>query len=133
MPGTFIPSSETHTDVLDWGSLRWVVRPDNTGARTMVVIDVTLKPGEGHNFHTHPQQEETIHVVDGIAEQWLEKEKSILKNGDAVFIPTGMVHATFNVGESDLKLLVVLGPAVGDEGYELVDVAEQAPWSTLRE
>ena len=34
---------------------------------------------------------------------------------------------------SDTRMLqVVLGPAVGDGGYELVDVAGEEPWSSLR-
>ena len=32
----------------------------------------------------------------------------------------------------DGELLAILGPCVGDQGYELVDVADQAPWCDLR-
>ena len=56
----------------------------------------------------------------------------ILGPGDSVFIGADVVHASFNVGESDAKLLAILGPCVGDQGYELVDVASEAPWKDLR-
>jgi hypothetical protein len=43
-----------------------------------------------------------------------------------------VVHASFNVGEGEAKLAAILGPCVGDIGYELVDMADEEPWKTLR-
>jgi hypothetical protein len=43
-----------------------------------------------------------------------------------------MVHASFNVGESDAHIVAILGPCIGEIGYELVDVASEAPWRDLR-
>ena len=42
------------------------------------------------------------------------------------------MHASFNVGDVTARLFVVLAPSIGDEGYELVDVASEEPWSSLR-
>ncbi len=56
--------------------------------------------------------------------------------------PAGTVHACFNASQEQLKLLVVLDPLVANvaedmelvEGYgwEMVDVSEEQPWSSLR-
>jgi quercetin dioxygenase-like cupin family protein len=89
-------------------------------------------PGNGHNFHKHPQQEEVIYVVEGTIEQWLERESKRLGPGEAVSIPADVVHASFSVGNAPAKLLVTLGPCVGESGYDVVDVADQAPWNGLR-
>lgn len=133
MDGKFIPSNEAVRQYLEWGSLAWCCRPSNTGAKQIVAIEVTLSPGGGHAFHKHPDQEEMIYCIDGQVEQWLEQEKRVLKTGDAVFIPTGAVHASFNTSQRDAKLLAILGPSMGGEtGYELQEVADQAPWNTLR-
>ena len=132
MTGTFKLSRETPPEVLDWGQLRWMSSPPATGAKDLTVIAVNITPGEGHNFHKHPDQEEVIYVIAGEVEQWLDQEKRILGPGDSVFIGADVVHASFNVGSSDAKLLAILGPCVGDAGYELVDVADQSPWKTLR-
>ena len=70
--------------------------------------------------------------MEGEIEQWVGQEKRILTNGDSVFIPADGVHASFNVGTRDAKLLAILSPCIGDEGYELVEVFDQAPWNTLR-
>lgn len=132
MQGTFIDGAGVQRELLDWGELGWVSHPPSTGAEQLVVIDVTLEPGFGHDFHKHPQQEEVIWVREGRVEQWLERESSELGPGDAVFIPPDLVHASFNTGTETARLTVVLGPCVGAAGYELVDVAAQEPWASLR-
>jgi quercetin dioxygenase-like cupin family protein len=132
MPGKFTVRSEVTPEVLDWGQLRWLSNPPATGARTLTVIDVTLSPGKGHAFHKHPDQEEVILVVAGQVEQWLDRDKRLLGPGDSVFIPAGVVHASYNVGDTQAKLAAILGPCVGDIGYVSVEVAAEAPWNTLR-
>ncbi|MBX2839377.1 MAG: cupin domain-containing protein [Gammaproteobacteria bacterium] len=132
MTGKFILSRDTPQEVLDWGSLRWMSHPPSTNAEQLTVIEVTLQPGKGHDFHKHPDQEEVIYVISGEVEQWLETEKQNLLSGDSLFIPANAVHASFNSGSTDAKVLAILGPCVGDEGYELVDVAGEDPWNTLR-
>lgn len=133
MAGKFIPAAEAERDQLDWGGMGWFSRPATTDAKELVVIEVNLKPGGGHNFHKHPQQEEVIYVIEGEIEQWLEQEKRILKAGDSVFIGADAVHASFNVSGADAKVLAILGPCVTDAGYELVEVYEEEPWKSLRD
>lgn len=132
MAGKFMMTADTPPEVLDWGRLRWMSHPPSTGAEQLTVIEVNISPGEGHDFHKHPDQEEVIYCISGKVEQWLGAEKRIFGPGDSLFIPADIVHATFNVGDSDAKLLAILGPCVGDGGYELVDVASDAPWNGLR-
>ena len=119
--------------MLDWGTLRWLSNPPSTGAGQLTVIDVTLAPGKGHDFHKHPDQEEVLYVVAGRVEQWVDREMRILGPRDSAFLPADMVHASFNVGDTDARIVAILGPCVGEGGYELVDVAGEAPWNTLRD
>ncbi len=70
-------------------------------------------------------------VVDGRIEQWIDKEKRILGPGDSAFIPPGVVHATFNAGDNKAKVLAIFGPCLGD-GFEMIDMSDEAPWKTLR-
>jgi quercetin dioxygenase-like cupin family protein len=132
MPGRFVLKTGAERQDFDWGTFRWISRPAATGAKDLIVCRVTVFSGKGHNFHRHPRQEEVIHVLEGKMEQWLECEKRILGPGDSVFIARDTVHASFNVGSADLEVVAILGPAVGAEGYELVDASAEAPWSTLR-
>ncbi|MBI3960742.1 MAG: cupin domain-containing protein [Chloroflexi bacterium] len=132
MDGKFITSVAMERDHLDWGVMGWLSRPATTGAKDLVVIEVRLEPGFGHNFHKHPQQEEVIYVVSGGVEQWVGRESTTLAPGDGVFIGADVVHASFNTGRETARLIAILGPSVGDEGYQLVEVYEQEPWASLR-
>ena len=132
MSGKFIASDEAERDELEWGTLAWVSRPQTTGAKDLVAIEVSLSPGYGHDFHKHPDQEEVIYVIEGSVEQWLEDKKRVLNAGDSVFSPADLVHASFNISSSPAKLFVTLGPCSGEEGYQLVDVSDEAPWNSLR-
>jgi quercetin dioxygenase-like cupin family protein len=132
MSGKFILSSQVERDQLDWGEIGWLSRPATTKAKDITVMEVSLNPGKGHNFHKHPQQEEVIYVMTGEIEQWLETKKQTLKPGDSIFIGADVVHASFNTGRQPAKLMVVLGPCIGEGGYEVVEVGDEAPWKTVR-
>ena len=132
MPGKFVIANEIELKVDDFGTSSRLSDPASTGAKQLTVIDVNFDPGKGHNFHKHPDQEEVVLVVAGKIEQWVDREKRILGPGDSAFIPADIVHASFNAGDQPAKIVAVLGPCVGPVGYEVVDVANDAPWNTLR-
>ena len=130
--GRFVPKGKAKVDRLDWGDMKWLSRPRDTQAKKLCVIEVVLRPGGGHNFHRHPGQEEVIYVIEGAVEQWLGRQRKVLRSGDSVFIGVGQVHASFNVFRKNAKLLAILGPCKGRAGYGLVDVSAQRPWKHLR-
>jgi quercetin dioxygenase-like cupin family protein len=115
----------------DWVTRRWVCHPASTGAKQLTVVDATLAPGQAHSFHSHPNQEEVVFVIAGKVEQWVDREKRVLSFGDAAFIPAGMIHASFNAGEGDARLVAIFGPSIG-EGFETIDMSGEAPWKALR-
>lgn len=128
----FIKRKELDQNEMDWGSMIGISDPETCGAQNIVTIEALFKPGKGHNFHLHPRQEEVIYVLQGSLEQWVGEEKDMLSAGDAAFIPAGKVHASFNVGSEDVKILAILSPAVGAAGYEVEEVGTLAPWKDLR-
>ena len=132
MDKKFILVNEAEQDQLDWGVINWLSRPQTTEAAHLAVLEVTVMPGHGHDFHKHPGQEEVIYILEGQAEQWVGEEKRILSKGDSVFIGADVVHATFNVSDKPFKTLAILGPCIGEEGYGVVDVSQEAPWNNLR-
>lgn len=110
---------------------RWVSHPASTGAKLTTVIEATIRPGQGHSFHRHPDQEEVVYIIAGTVEQWVDREKRLLGPGDAAFIPAGRVHASFNAGDTDVRMLAKFSPCVG-EGFESIEVSGEAPWKELR-
>ena len=131
MEGKFILESETKKQAQAWGKPGWLSSPTHTGAAQLAIIEGSLVSRKGHNFHEHPNQEEVMFVVAGRIEQWIDEEKRILGPGDSAFIPPGVVHASFNAGDDEAKLLAIFGPCLGD-GFEMIDMADEAPWNTLR-
>ena len=131
MEGKFRSAHEFETQDVGIATLRWMCHPASTGARQLTVVEATLAPGKGHSFHQHPDQEEMVYIVSGQVEQWVGRERRILDPGDAAFMPAGTVHASFNAGDSDARLLAIFGPSVGT-GFDTIEMAGEAPWNTLR-
>ena len=71
-------------------------------------------------------------VTQGQITQFIELESTTLATGDSVYIDEGVVHASYNDGADTAQLQVVIGPALGAEGYGLVDVAGEEPWASVR-
>ena len=131
MAGAFKPGSSLTRDQHDWGVFAQVSGPRD-GLEGIVAIEATFLPGKCHDFHRHPGQEEVIYVIEGSIEQWVLGEKQVLSAGDSVVIPASAVHASFNEGTEPAKILAILSPAVGDDGYGVEDVAGEEPWASLR-
>jgi quercetin dioxygenase-like cupin family protein len=129
---TFVKQAAVEQEQFDWGSIGWRCRPANTGAKNLVVMDVTLEPGEGHAFHRHDGQEEMIIVTQGTVTQFIEQESATLAAGDSVYLDAGVVHASYNDGDETAHLQVVIGPSLGEGGYGLVDVSGEEPWASVR-
>jgi quercetin dioxygenase-like cupin family protein len=131
MAGPFKPGDSLTRDNHDWGVFAQVSGPRD-GLSGIVAIEATFLGGKCHDFHRHPGQEEVIYVIEGTIEQWLEQEKHVLTAGDSVVIPASAVHATFNDGDAPAKILAILSPSVGEDGYGVEDVAGDEPWASLR-
>ncbi len=132
MTKLFYKKQELPVTSFDWGDVVNRLEPKASGCTTFVVMDVTLDPGGMHNFHKHVDQDEIIIVLKGKVEQWVGQNKQILEAGDSAFVPKNTVHGSFNTFNEPVSLQVVLAPAQGESGYELVDVAEEEPWKSIR-
>jgi len=100
-------------------------------AKDVILIRATIEPGQGHEFHYHDDREEFLYILEGEVEQWVGEEKKTIRAGDVVFVPPGVVHASFNVGQSDAQLLAIFGN-LSSSAELAVDVSKQDPWSSLR-
>lgn len=127
----FITGADAQVDASPWGPHEWLSRPGLTDAKELLLVRVLMPPGRAHQFHHHPAMEEIIYVISGTAEQWVDREKRILKAGDSAHIPKGIIHGTYNAGSDTLVFLAMLSPAVF-EGPALVDVHTEEPWASLR-
>jgi quercetin dioxygenase-like cupin family protein len=120
--GKFQLQSQLSWDSYDWGTETAISSPVGTSSNHLMIFDVILSAGEEHSFHRHPNQEEVIYMLAGEMEQWIGDEKHTLVPGDSAFIEKDEVHASFNRTDGDARFLAVLGPCIGDEGYETVEL-----------
>ncbi len=126
----FVTSAEAEVEVMPWGRHEWFSRAGLTGAEQIQVVRVTMPPGKAHAFHRHPCMEEAIYCLSGRAEQWVGREKRILRSGEVAHVPMNEVHGTYNVFDEPVVFLAILSPAVY-EGPALVDMSGEEPWRSL--
>ncbi len=105
--------------------------PHSVPAKDVIFIRATIESGQGHGFHYHDQREEFLYILEGEVEQWVGEEKKTLGAGDVVFVPPGVVHATYNVGAGEVRLLAIFGN-LQSEAELAVDVSQQEPWCSIR-
>src|SRR5687767_15769725 len=130
-PLQFVTALEMQVEPSNWGPHEWLSRPGLTEARELLLVRVRMPPGRAHQFHRHPAMEEIIYVLSGTAEQWVDREKRILRAGECAHIPRDVVHGTYNAGSDTLVFLAILAPANAAEPA-LVDVHRDEPWASLR-
>ena len=127
----FVSFNETEVEKLPGKTHYWHCRPGMVRETNLMFVRAQLPPGEAHKFHFHPKMEEILYVLSGAAEQWVTQEKRLMKAGDALYLPPGVVHGTYNAGSEVLDFLAVLSPANSD-GPVTVEVSDREPWKSLR-
>lgn len=127
----FVTDAQMQVEQLPWGPHDWLCRPGLVDAEQLLLVRVHMPPGKAHAFHRHPEMEEIIYVLQGTAEQWVDREKQQLRAGEMAHIPRDVVHGTYNAGEGTLHFLAILSPAK-IEGPPLVDMSREEPWKSLR-
>ena len=78
----------------------------------LAIFLVSLKPGAVRIPHWHPDANELDYILEGCAEIALagpDKVKTTIevRQGEISFIPQGWFHSIKNIGETELRLLVI--------------------------
>jgi quercetin dioxygenase-like cupin family protein len=123
----FTTAEEAEVDVVGGRTHHWHCKPGFTDTEDLMFLRVRIEAGEGHSFHCHPNKEEMIYFLSGTAEQWVGRESRIMKAGSSVYIPKGVVHATYNRGTAPIEFIAVITP-VSAEGPVTVELGEDY-WS----
>ncbi len=127
----FVSFAETELEHLPGKTHHWYFRPGMVRETDFLFVRAHLPPGEAHRFHFHPKMEEMLYILAGTAEQWVERERRIMNPGDALYLPAGIVHGTYNANTEPLAFLAVLSPASSGEPVT-IEVSDQEPWKSLR-
>ncbi|MCP3916491.1 MAG: cupin domain-containing protein [bacterium] len=127
----FVSTPDVQVEELPTGKHEWFARPPLTASEHLLLVRVTMPPGQAHRFHRHPYFEEALYFLAGRAEQWVEGERRVLGPGDVVHVPTDVVHGTYNVFDEPCVFLAMLASPAFEEPLT-VDVSGEAPWASLK-
>src|SRR5262249_33769640 len=90
-----------------WGEWRRYFRGETHGTKDMVVLVVTLKPGEApHPPHQHAEEEFMI-LAEGTVTWTLGAKEIAAKKGDVVYAAPWTMHGLKNTGEAPLSYYMV--------------------------
>jgi len=95
----------------DTSEIREIMAYRNSSCQRMSLAEATLYPGRGTERHRHPATEEIYYVLSGLGRIVVEGKAGRIGPGDAVLIPPGHAHQTWNTGEEPLVFLCVCAPA----------------------
>ena len=96
----------------DWGTIQMLCTKQRQGSKSMSFGIVDSKPGGSHALHCHAKETEIIYVVSGKAKLLLENQlPQKLKPGAMIYVPAGAMHATVNIGQGLLRVIIVYSPA----------------------
>ena len=121
----FTAAGSEEVEVIGGKTHLWHSKPGFSQTDDLLFVRVLIEPGEGHSFHYHPNKEEVIYFITGTAEQWVEDEMRVMGPGSSVYIPKGVVHATFNRSEQQIEFIAVITPASA-EGPVTIEVPERS-------
>ncbi len=69
-----------------------------------------LEPGVEIPVHTHDSQVDSIYVLSGQGEAYVNGNWEKIGPGDYIFVPAGEEHAVRNIGHEELRLFIVHSP-----------------------
>jgi len=119
MTGGLAPVTLTG-DLVEWRpGVRTLLRAGaSTGATALCVIEQWCEPGAGAPTHTHFEVEEAIAVLEGVAELWVDGERSRIEAGETILLPPHSCHGFRNAGEGVLHTVAVFAAAAPPVEYE---------------
>ena len=108
-------------DVIANPAARMQLRLVRTAAETdgdLLEMEATYEPGSVEPLeHFHPSQNEHFEILAGSMEAQIGGERRTLRAGDTVDVPAGTVHAMWNGGDEQARVIWQTRPALRTEAF----------------
>ena len=114
----FVEASEQTVEEWRPGVTTRLIAAARNGAATLCAFEQHSQPGTGAPRHRHPDDEELIIVLEGIADFTVEGTLRRISEGAAVIVPPGAVHSFVNAGQQVLHTIAMFGSASPTVVYE---------------
>jgi quercetin dioxygenase-like cupin family protein len=89
-----------------WGWIRWLMNSQLDPQSEMTLGIVEINAGQANPLHVHPNCEELIYVLSGSCEHRIGGQTVVLKAGDVLRIPRGVLHAARTSEQGPVRALV---------------------------
>lgn len=104
-------------------SIQMLLDADATGGKMTMFTDIMPGPS-GPGLHKHPNSDEIFIMLDGDADFVLNGTATVVKEGEAIFIPKGAEHTFRTKSETGGQFLYMTSPG-GFEGFFRSILAEK--------
>jgi quercetin dioxygenase-like cupin family protein len=120
------------------GAFTWKATAAETGG-AFILMEDRMEGGKVTPFHSHPNEDEAIYVLEGELLVDIEGEQHRVGQGGFVFVPRGVAHA-FMVTSQTAHVLALQTPGTGETFYRdagepvtsAADASRPADWARLR-
>lgn len=86
-----------------------------TGKKVQVVI-MSIPAGSDIGEETHPDNDQTLLLVDGMGQVVLDGQAADYQAGDLILVPAGTLHNFINKGDQPLKIITTYSPPHHPDG-----------------
>jgi len=87
----------------------FLIDPENSPSKNLKMGHTTVYPTGKTTGHAHDNMEEVYFILSGKGRMVIGEDKFPIQAGDALYVPFGEYHETYNTGIEPLKLLWVTG------------------------
>jgi mannose-6-phosphate isomerase-like protein (cupin superfamily) len=113
-----VRESDVQAQSLPGRSLAWIIRPETVGAAHMSIAIMHCPAGSVvRPMHAHRGIEETLFIVSGQGEAWVDGERAEFHTKDLVFFPSDSRHQVRSVGPGELVTLSIFSSVTSPDSY----------------
>jgi len=87
----------------------YLIDPEECESKSLTMGHTTIYPTGSTTGHAHDDMEETYYVVSGKGIMVVGEDKYDIKEGDALYVPPGEYHTTYQKGNLPLIVVWVTG------------------------
>jgi len=89
----------------------------DTGEEYLEIDGTLLAHKDGPPVHIHPHQEESLEVLSGTLDVFLDGRWRQLRAGESVTVPPGVPHTLKNSHDEETRAITVVRPALSFHGF----------------
>jgi len=115
------------------GPATWVVGDTYTFKATrestggaFALVEASVPPGSGPPPHLHTREDEAFYLLDGELRVTAGGQTTLLRTGDFVFLPRGIVHSFTNPSVTAARALMLITPGGFEKFFQEVGTAARA-------